>query len=358
VIASDSVAVTANSRDRIRALAGAVGLGATGVGAAGGVLTNIIASSTTAGITGLDSHVNALANGSGLTVRDAGLASAPNLMSVTELSDSVLDGASFAERHVKGLAVQATSIQQIGALTAVAGGGAAGAAGAAINVDKIGGSTRAYIDSARFINDASNAQAAQTTDVMAANHAMVASSATALAIGTVGVSGAMGTEIIDRSTRAEVIDGAVVNARGAVSVKAVSTNAVAQISAGAAGGALFGVAGSGDVVLLKGSTVALVDNATVNADSIAVVADGRNASNLVAGAVSYAGVPGGVGVGLSFTVNVSGSTVRALVDDSTLRADGAVVVDADNRTTSLSVSSSAAKGGSYGAAVGASVSVM
>jgi hypothetical protein len=213
VIASDSVAVTANSRDRIRALAGAVGLGATGVGAAGGVLTNIIASSTTAGITGLDSHVNALANGSGLTVRDAGLASAPNLMSVTELSDSVLDGASFAERHVKGLAVQATSIQQIGALTAVAGGGAAGAAGAAINVDKIGGSTRAYIDSARFINDASNAQSAQTTDVMAANHAMVASSATALAIGTVGVSGAMGTEIIDRSTRAEVIDGAVVMPR-------------------------------------------------------------------------------------------------------------------------------------------------
>ncbi len=358
VIAADSVAVTANSRDRIKALAGAVALGAAGVGAAGGVLTNIISSSTTAGITGSDSHVNALANGAGLTVRADGLASAPNLMNITEVSDAVLAGASFATRTVKGLAVQATSIQQIGALTAVAGGGALGAAGAAINVDKIGGSTRAYIDSAAFINDAANANAAQATDVMAANHAMVASSVTALAIGAVGVSGAVGTEIIERSTRAEVIDGAQVSAQGAASVKAVSTNTVAQISAGAAGGAVFGVAGSGDVVLLKGSTLAQVDNATVKAGSISVLANGTNASNLVAGAVSVAGAPGGVGVGLSFTVNVSGSTVRALVNNATIRADGAVVVDADNRTESFSVSASAAAGGAFGAAVGASVSVM
>ena len=358
VVAADSVAVTANSRDRIRALAGAVGLGATGVGAAGGVLTNVITSSTTAGISGSDTYVEALGNGTGLTVRDSSLASAPDLMNITELSDAVLVGASFTNRTIKGLAVQATSIQQIGALTAVAGGGALGAAGAAINVDQIGGSTRAYIDSVRSVNGWDAANAAQSVDVMAANHAMVASSATALAIGAVGVSGAMGTEIIDRSTRAEVIDGAALNAKGAVSVKAVSTNAVAQISAGAAGGAVFGLAGSGDVVLLKGDTVARVDNATIRADSIAVVADGTNASNLVAGAVSYAGAPGGVGVGLSFTVNVSGSTVRALVNDSTLRADGAVVVDADNRTESFSVSASAAAGGGYGAAVGASVSVM
>ena len=359
VFTQDSVAVTAHSRDRIRALAGAVGLGAAGVGAAGGVLTNIIASDTSAGLMGNDTHINTLATGDGVTVRDAALASAPDLMDTTELSDAVLDGASFATRTVKGLAVQATSIQQIGALTAVAGGGALGAAGAAINVDQIGGSTRAYIDSAHWVNDyVVGASADQDVDVMAANHAMVASSVTALAIGAAGVSGAVGTEIIERSTRAEVIDNARVFALDEVAVKAVSTNAVAQISAGAAGGAAFGVAGSGDVVLLKGNTVALVDSSTIKADSIAVVADGSNASNLVAGAVSYAGVPGGVGVGLSFTVNVSGSTVRALVDDSTLAADGAVVVDADNRTESFSVSASAAAGGSFGAAVGASVSVM
>ena len=359
VIANDSVAVTANSRDRIRSLAGAVSLGALGVGAAGGVVTNIVTSSTTAGIMGADSHVNALGMGSGLTVRDATLDSAPNLMSITELSDSVLDDARFDTRTVKGLAVQATAIQQIGALTAVAGGGAAGAAGASINVDKIGGTTRAYIDSARFVNDwTTNAGAEQATNVMAANHAMIASSATALAIGGTGVSGAMGTEIVERSTKAEVVDGARVYAQDAASVKAVSTNAVAQITAGAAGGELYGVAGSGDVVLLKGLTLAQVDNSAIRANSVSVVADGTNASNLVAGSVSRGGAVIGSGVGLSFTVNVSGSTVRALIDDSDVRADGAVVVDADNRTTSLSASASAASGGSSGVAVGASVSVM
>ncbi|TXI73269.1 MAG: leukotoxin LktA family filamentous adhesin, partial [Limnohabitans sp.] len=359
VIANDSVAVTANSRDRIRSLAGAVSLGALGVGAAGGVVTNIVTSSTTAGIMGADSHVNALGKGSGLTVRGATLDSAPNLMSITELSDSVLGDAQFDTRTVKGLAVQATAIQQIGALTAVAGGGAAGAAGASINVDKIGGTTRAYIDSARFVNDwTSSAGAEQATDVMAANHAMIASSAAALAIGGTGVSGAMGTEIVERSTKAEVVDSARVYAQDAASVKAVSTNAVAQIAAGAAGGELYGVAGSGDVVLLKGLTLAQVDNSAIRANSVSVVADGSNMSNLVAGSVSRGGAILGSGVGLSFTVNVSGSTVRALVDDSTVRADGAVVVDADNRTTSLSASSSAAVGGSTGVAVGASVSVM
>ena len=356
VIATDSVAVTANSRDRIRGLAGAVALGAAGVGAAGGVQTNIVTSTTSAGVTGADTHVNAFALGAGLTVKDSALLSSPDLMNINAVSDSVLSGASYDTRTVRGVAVQATSIQQIGALTAVAGGGAAGAAGASINVDLIGGSTRAYIDSARFINDGSGAAAAQATDVMASNHAMVASSVTALAIGgTAGVSGSVGTETVERSTRAELIDGAIVNAEGAVSVEAVSTNTVAQISAGAAGGGVAGVAGSGDVVLIRGETVALIDSATVRANDVSVVADGANRANLIAGSI---GGGGAVGVGLSFTVAVSGSTVSAVVDDSTILADGAVVVDADNRTESQSVSASGAVGGVAGVAVGATVTVM
>lgn len=356
-IATDSVAVTAHSRDRIKALAGSVGLGAAGIGAAGGVLTNIVSSTTTAGVQGWDTHVNAAANGLGLSVRDTALQSAPDLMGITALTDSVLDGAVMQTHTVRGLAVRATSIQQLGALSAVAGGGATGAAGAAVNVDRIGGSTRAYIDSARFVNDFASANAAQVTDVRAANHAMIASAVSALAVGSVGVSGSMGTEVVERSTSAEVVDSARVYAKNAAVVKAVSTNAVAQISAGAAGGSVAGLAGSGDVVLLKGSTQALVQDASVEADSLSVVADGTNASNLVAGSI---GGGAAVGVGLSFTVNVSDATVSAKIHDSAIRADGAVVVDADNRTESFSVSASAGVGGlvGTGVAVGASVSVM
>ena len=352
---NDSVAVTANSRDRIRALAGALGFGATGVGAAGGVLTNIISSDTSAGVAGFDTHVNAMANGSGLAVRQSSLASAPDLMDINQVSDSVLDGASFATRTVKGLAVQATSVQQIGAVTAVAGGGAVGAAGAAVNVDQIGGSTRAYIDTARFVQDAAGANAAQAVDVMATNHAMIASSASALAIGAVGVAGAVGTEIIDRSTRAEIIGGARVFAKGDAAVNAVATNSVAQISAGGGGGAGIGIAGSGDVVLLKSNTLARVDQSSVEADNVSVQANGINSTNLIAGSVGVGGV---AGAGMSFTVNVSGSTVRALVNDSAIRADGAVNVRATNATAELAVAATLGAGEFGGVAMGAVVSVM
>ena len=352
---NDSVAVTANSRDRIRALAGALGFGATGVGAAGGVLTNIISSDTSAGVAGYDTHVNAMAKGSGLTVRQSSLDSPPNLMDINQVSDSVLDGASFDTRTVKGLAVQATSVQQIGAVTAVAGGGAVGAAGAAVNVDQIGGSTRAYIDTARFVQDAAGANADQAVDVMAANHAMIASSASALAIGAVGVAGAVGTEIIDRSTRAEIIGGARVFAKGDAAVNAVATNAVAQISAGGGGGAGIGIAGSGDVVLLKSNTLARVDQSSVEADKVSVQANGINSTNLIAGAIGVGGV---AGAGMSFTVNVSGSTVRALVNDSAIRADGAVNVSATNATRELAVAATLGAGEFGGVAMGAVVSVM
>ena len=98
--------------------------------------------------------------------------------------------------------------------------------------------------------------------------------------------------------------------------------------------------------------MALVDRATVSADSISVVADGTNSANLIAGSIAGGGA---VGAGLSFTVNVSGSTVHAKVNDTTLKADGAVVIDAENRTESFAVSAAAAVGGGTGVAVGAAV---
>ena len=360
-----SVAVTANSQDSIRALAGAAGLGAGGVGLAGGVLTNIVTSETTAGVSGGTTHVTGAGQGNGLTVKGSALAGSPDLMAIDEVSDSVLDGASYTTRTVKGVAVQATSLQQIGALTAVAGGGAGVGAGAAVNVDRIGGSTRAYVEGVAHFNNATNyssdpvydrtPNASQSADIMAANHAMIASSTTALTAGGVGVGASVGTELIDRTTRAEITTSQV-QAQGAASVKAVSTNTVAQISVGVGGGSSVGVAGSGDAAVVRGETVAAVVGSTVNADSMAVVADGANRFNLIAGSVGGGGLGGG---GLSFTVGVSGSTVRALVVNSNLNADGAVIVDADNRTEMLAVSATGAYGGvGVGVAVGAAVTVM
>ena len=99
------------------------------LGLGGGVVTNIISSNTSAGISGNNTHITARGNGDGITVKDSELASSPNLSNISALSSAVLDGATFKTRTHKGVTVQATSIQQIGAMTSVASGGVGGAAG-------------------------------------------------------------------------------------------------------------------------------------------------------------------------------------------------------------------------------------
>ncbi|MDB5937651.1 MAG: hypothetical protein JWP77_15, partial [Polaromonas sp.] len=115
----DSVAVTADSNDRIKALAGAAALGAGGIGVAGGVLVNMITSSTTAGISGAATRVSGLANGDGVLVNTSVLASAPDLMNITQVTDAALSTSVLGTGMRHGVAVQATSIEQIAALTSV-----------------------------------------------------------------------------------------------------------------------------------------------------------------------------------------------------------------------------------------------
>lgn len=354
VEAWDSVAVTADSSDRIKALAGAIGLGLGGVGAAGGVQVNQIASSTTAGMDGATTKVSGLGLGDGLVVHTDSLTAAPDLMNITAVTDTALSRPVRGNVTRRGVMVQATSIEQIAALTAVVGGGTVGV-GASVNVDNIAGSTRAYVDSAS-INATAGGAAAQEAQVLAADHALIASTAATAAGGaTVGVAGAVGAETVKRSSVAEVLDGASVQAVGDANVKAVSTATVAQISAGAGGGGVAGAAGSGNVVQLGSDTLARVDHATIAANNVSVLAEGANRTNLIAGSMGGGGV---AGVGLSFTVNVSGSDVRALVSDSVVRADGAVAINATNRTEELAVAATAGGGGIAGVAIGAAVTVL
>lgn len=352
--ASDSVAVSANSNDRIKSLAGAVGFGIAGVGAAGGVLVNMITSTTTAGVDGSGTRVSGAGTGDGVSVLNDSLSAAPDLMNITEVTDTALSRASRGSSNKRGVSVQATSVEQIAALTTVVGGGGVGV-GASVNVDSIDGSTRAYVDSAQ-INSASGADAAQEARVLAADHALIASTTATVAGGlATGVSGAVGSELVKRSTTAEVIDSATVNAQGNATVKAVADATVAQIAAGAGVGGVAGVAGSGSVALLKGNTQARVLNATINATDVSVLAEGANRTNLIAGSLGAGGV---AGVGLSFTVNVSGSTVKALVTNSAIRADGDVKVLANNVTQELAVSATAGVGEFGGVAIGATVTVL
>ena len=352
--AYDTVGVIADSRDRIKSLAGSIGIGVSGVGAAGGVQVNLITSTTSAGIDGASTQVSGAGTVNGMTFYGETLSSAPDLMNITSVSDTALTRPEWSTTTRRGVAVQATSIEQIGALTAVVGGGTGGV-GASVNVDTLKGSTRAYVDSA-VINGVAGGDAAQGATVMAVDHALIASSATTAAGGlTGGVSGTMAGEVLKRSVTAEVIDSANVKAVGNVAVKAVSDATVAVITAGAGGGGVAGVAGSGDVVLLNSDTLARVDASTVAGKDVAVLSDVGNHTNMIAGSGA---VGGAAGVGLSFGVNVSGSRSRALVNNSTLLADGDVSVLANNLTEELAVVATFGAGGNAGVAIAAAVTVI
>lgn len=352
--ADDTVAVLADSRDRMKTLAGAIGIGVSGVGVAGGVQVNYITSTTSAGIDGATTTVNAAGNGSGLTINTDALTSSPDLMNITEITDTIMTAPVWGTVTHKGVAVQATSIEHLGAITSVLGAGQAGV-GAAVNANQISGTTRAYVDSAK-INQTAGANAAQDALVRAVDHALLGSTvATGAGGSSVGVAGAMAGEVVKRSTYAEVLDGADVRAVDDLVVKARSTNTIALVAVGAAGGGTAGVAGSGGVVLMNADTLAKVDHATLAAGDVTVQADAVQNTNLIGGTLAAGGA---AGVGLSFGVNVSGAKARALVKDTTIRADGDVQVLADNTTRELAVVATAGAGGTAGVAIGAAVTVL
>ena len=352
--ADDTVAVLADSRDRMKTLAGAIGIGVSGVGVAGGVQVNYITSTTSAGIDGATTTVNAAGNGSGLTINTDALTSSPDLMNITAVTDTVMTAPVWSTLTHKGVAVQATSIEQLGAVTSVTGGGQVGA-GASVNANQISGTTRAFVNSAK-INQTAGAHAEQDALVRAVDHALLGSAVATLAGGTTtGVSGAVAGEVIKRSTYAEVLAGADVRAVDDLVVKARSTNTIALVAVGAGVGGVAGVAGSGGVVLMNADTLAKVDASTLAAGDVTVHADAVQNTNLIAGAVAGGAT---AGVGLSFGVNVSGAKARALVKDTTIRADGDVQVLANNTTNELAVVATGSGGGVAGVAIGAVVTVL
>jgi hypothetical protein len=354
VVASDSVAVAADTNDQIMALAGAGSLSMEGIGAAGGILVNMVTSTTSAGIDGSNTYVSGQGNGNGVLVNNETLAFAPDLMNINKVNDLARSPVSRGQTARKGVTVQATSVEQVAALTEVISGGSIGA-GAAMNVDNIGGTTRAYVDSAK-INTQAGASGNQQVRVLAADHALIAGTSATLAIGeATGVAGAMAAESIVRNTVAEVIDGAQVKAADALAVKALSAATVAQIEVGAGLGGELGMAGSAGGVTFYGVTQARVQGSTLSANDITVLAEGANRSNLIAGSVGGGGV---AGVGLSYTINVSGATVQALVDSSTINADGNVLVSAKNITEELAVAATAGVGYEGGLAIAAVVTSM
>ncbi|MGA6104696.1 leukotoxin LktA family filamentous adhesin [Pseudomonas solani] len=336
VLARNNVGVSARTTDQISGAAGAfMGSGTASVG--GSATVNVIESSTTAGITGAQTRVSALALGAAATIDNGVLLNGPSkdarLWSNAEQFNPIPDLA-LGSRQFRGLAVQASSVQQVGQLAAAGSVSFVPLYSASVaalgNSNVIGGVTRASIESAQ-INQADGADAAQQVLVGAASHALSSGylASGALSLGVAAVAGALDSTVIQRQTQA-VISSARVSSRGATEVRAGSTQFASTVLASAAG-AIVGGAGNVALIIAKGTTEARVDKGSdLDVGSLRVSADALQ--QFSANALALAG--GLVGVGANFGLVLDQALTRAWVGE----APGAPDSLADTRVRAGSAS--------------------
>ncbi len=367
VSAQEDIGVLANNRDVIRSAALVVA-GSGNAAVAGLVTVNQLESSTEAGISGTATQVDALGGGSnGLAVDNGVLSNAPDVNSWSDAQqfNPVLDLKTGLET-VHGLAVRAGSLQQLGQLSLSTAVSLVPIASAAIsglsNTSLVGGKTSAYIDGAKINQDSSNASsasAAQQVSVGASSHSFTFGGvfSGAVSLGAAAVAAAIDTTIMSRETTAR-LSNVTLDSRGETLVGANSTQAASNIVT-TLGGGIVGVAGSGGVLIVKGSTQALVNTGSkLDVGSLKLNAAALNRLSPNAGTLSG----GAVGVGASVGYASNQSLVRAWIGEqasggarTSVASSGQISVDA-NTTTGVRANAISASGA--GVAVAGSTTVV
>ncbi|TLX54517.1 hypothetical protein DN826_13405 [Stutzerimonas nosocomialis] len=345
VVAQHNVAVTASNLDIITSLAGAlVGSGNASVGAS--VTVNLIESQTRAYIDGATTDVSALGKDANdtLTVDSGELLGAPS-----EAHSYWADSGQFnpvpnlaiGTRQITGLAVQASSVQQVGQMAVTASASFvplySGAAAGLSNTNVIAGASEAYIDSAR-INQAAGAGNAQQVRVGASSHSFSAGylASAAFSLGAVALSGTLDTTTISRRSAA-YLHGVTLNSRGETAVEASSSQSASSLIA-SAGGGIVGAAGSTVLMILDGETEARIGGGS-QLDVGSLRAGASAVQRLSPNAGAFAG--GAAGVGGSFAMLYNQSQTRAWIGEAlgaplsaanTQVKGGAVSIEAENNT--------------------------
>ncbi|UVE18466.1 leukotoxin LktA family filamentous adhesin [Pseudomonas sp. LS44] len=352
VIATNNIGVSASNIDTILGISGALaGSGNASVGVS--ATTNLIGSVTEAYIDGAQTAVSALAqNPQDQLLIDSGeLLNAPS-DSYAFWSLGVYNpvaGLGLGKRSITGLAVQASSLQQIAQMAASGAVSVVPLAGAAVaalaNVSVIGGRTVAAISDAS-INQESGASSAQNVRVGAASHSLTSGylGSVAVSLGAAGVAATVDTTSINRTTQAGIHRANLVSA-GATTVDASSSQYANSLLA-SVGGGIVGVAANATVTLLKAQTQALIDGGSrISAGSLDVLA--ASLQRLAPNAFYIAG--GATAGGANFALVQSQNLTRAWIGDAATRtsvAGGAVNIDAHSDARLLMTAAGAAAGGS------------
>ncbi|WP_302173380.1 leukotoxin LktA family filamentous adhesin [uncultured Hydrogenophaga sp.] len=341
--ASGNAVVSAESDDIIRSRAGAAGLSG-GVGGAGAVAFNDMQASTLAQVSGTGTRITASGLGSTVAVDNGRLAGTGSLAD-RQQQDSL-----------RGVAVIASSTAELENFAISAAGGGSATVAATVSVALLGGSTTAELSQGATLNDQPG-QSTQQARVGAFHHDEITSGTGGGAIGgDAGVGGAVDSVVVSHTTTARVNDAAV-RAQQAVAVQARSTTGITQAAVAVGGGSYAGLAGTGALVLLDGTTQALVDDSQLTSRGNALVeATADTEVDIVAGALAASGVAG-VGVTAAVTVSQQQTTAR-VGGDSNINAAGTTRIGADSTFAQTNHAYTAAAAGGVGVAGTVSVVVL
>src|SRR4029077_11884512 len=231
IVAGNNVLISASDRTKLLLITASLAGGYVGVGVAVGVAK---VDKDTQAFIGQGSSVDALAQGatSVVGVHDG---------RITKSGFGTYDDA-LPPSEFRGLAVQASSFEDIFGLSASAGGGFVGVAGG-VGVTLIAVGTAAFIAEATRINQRALANYRQSVNVTAVDSFKSLTVAGGVAGGFVGVAGGIDIGIANSSVTAYIGNGSFVNAANNVDVNALSRKDVSTYAV-SVGGGFVGVAGS------------------------------------------------------------------------------------------------------------------
>ena len=232
ITADDTVAVLADSQETLQNYGGAISVGASGgsVGAAVGttIVTNTISGNTEAHVN--DSHITALGNGDGVSVKETTIDEA------TDKDGKTTHSVTSKDVTKKGLVVNANAIHTLKDLSVTAGVGASATAGVAADatvvINTIGGKTGAVVSDTNINNGKKAAELANANvSVTAYDKADISSHLGNVAVGAaaeagVGAAGAGDRNTISRETVAQVTGND--NTKNTLNAHDVAVNALGE----------------------------------------------------------------------------------------------------------------------------------
>ncbi len=328
IAANNNVGVVATSDEQIANYAGQASVAGSGAAVGLSVSYNELTGSTTATIDGDTTYVSASGNGDALKVKDS--------VADNSILDDVVDEDAFdsqntlgdyrVESEYNGVAVSASSTHAIKSF--IINGGVAGTGAAVngtVNVNQIGGSTKAAITDA----DINTAGTASDVNVIAHDYTNSAGMVGTASIAGTGAGVGLGsdTNTVSREVTAEVSgkDGDNKNTINAAdfNVDANAKQGISSLTVSAAGAGIgVGLSNATSVALLKGKTTAKVNNANITASSINVTANHTGKLNTMGTVLGVAGAGAGVSVGVSVlnensetVAEVSGGDITITNDD-------------------------------------------